>query len=174
MKYRLIVIVIAACVALVACSDDKSNGPSVVVLPDTGNTTNNAQADMGTADVQFDVTPMEDFGTDTNVTNPGFLNGVWVVKIDDVARATLTIRHVEGEEMASGTFVSQEPASSGNLNAVLWQDDKMTASWNIRVDNTSATFGVSDGTAADANTLDARYTDSSTGLFTNCVVERQP
>lgn len=173
MKYRLIVI--AACVALAACSDDKSNGPSVVVLPDTGNnTTNNAQTDMGTADVQFDATPTEDFGTDTNVTNPGFLNGVWVVKIEDVARATLTIRHIEGEEMASGTFVSQEPASAGNLNAVLWQDDKMTASWNIRVDNTSETFGVSDGTAADANTLNARYTDSSTGLFTNCVVERQP
>ena len=170
MKYRLIVI--AACVALAACSDDKSNGPSVVVLPDTGTNTNNGTTDMG-SDVGAD-TSTEDVGTDTNVTNPGFLNGVWVVKIEDIPRTTLTIRHIEGEESASGTFVSQQPAASGGLNRVLWQDDKMTASWNIRVDNTTETFGISDGTAADANTLNARYTDSSTGQFTNCVVERQP
>lgn len=173
MKYRLILI--AACVALAACSDDKSNGPSVVVLPDTGNTTNNAQTDMGTtSDAESDATVTEDFGTDTNVTMPGFLNGVWVVKVDDVAKATLTIRHIEGDEAAVGSFVSQSPPSSGLLNAVRWQDDTMSASWNIRVDNTPETFGVSDGIAADLNTITGRYTDSSTGQFTNCVVERQP
>ncbi len=171
MKYRLILI--AACVVLAACSDDKSTGPSVVVLSDTGNTTNNAQSDMGTTDAQTDAT-LEDFGTDTNVTMPGFLNGVWVVKVDDLTKATLTIRHIEGEEAATGTYVSQEPASSGLLNAVRWQDDTMSASWNIRVDNTPETFGVSDGVAADTNTLNGRYTDSSTGQFTNCVLERQP
>lgn len=160
---------------LVACGDDKKNPGQVIILPDTGvedtgndANNNNTTVDAGDTGVEPDVS------TDTNVAMPGFLNGVWVVKVDDATVATLTIRHEDGDTAASGTFSQVSPAAQGELNAVTWQDNVMTASWTIRVDNIPETFGVSEGASSDTNTITGRYTESATGTFANCRLERQP
>ena len=171
MKCRLLTL--ALCMAVFGCSDDKKSGPSVVLLPDTGNTADAAATDVGTDTSSTDAEMLPDFETDTNVAMPGFLNGVWVVKVDGETKATLTIRHEDGQSEASGTFVQTTPAANGEINAVRWDNEVLTASWTIRVDNVPETFGVSDGSADDQNTISGRYTDSSTGAFSSCVLERQ-
>jgi hypothetical protein len=171
MKLRLALL---ALVFVVACGDDKKPPGQIIIPPDTGTPDTNVPDDGGMPDVENDTTVEPDVSTDTNVESPGFLNGVWVVKVSDVRVATLTIRHEEGQTAAEGSFVQVSPAAEGQLNSVTWIDDTMVASWTIRVDGNPETFGISEGASVEQNLMTGRYTESATGTFANCVLERQP
>lgn len=170
MKLRLMLL---ALVFVVACGDDKKP-PGQIIIPDSGTPDTTIEPDEGVADVGTDTTTEPDVTTDTNVASPGFLNGVWVVKVSDAQVATLTIRHELGETAAEGSFVQVSPAADGTLNSVTWMDDTLVASWTIRVDGNPETFGISEGVASGENAITARYTESASGTFANCVLERQP
>lgn len=188
MKQMKAVLLIAfLCLSAFACSEDKTDTPNFPRVDSgnndnnqTNNQTNNTVDDMEVADTGTDMGPnnngMPDLSVDLNVMQPGFLHGTWTVEVLDGDPeiegqfATFTFRHEEGEESATGIFKVQ--AGEGTLNQVLWQDDTLSTSFSIRINNINERFGVSMGTPSDQDTINGRYSWDANGTFGNVQLVR--
>lgn len=177
-RFLVLVIVLGGFVA--GCEEDKE--PPPIVFNNVA--TNNNNPDMPVSDMETDTEVDMDVPDidepDTNVEDPGFLNGKWEFRKDgaDTVIAVLTIRHINNDTTAAGTWTMTNPAGAGNLTQVQWlQGDgentpTFSTSWEFRVDNQSTLYGISEGKRKDDNTLNARWLYQLTGDFGPAVLTR--
>lgn len=163
----------------IGCSDDKAQQP-LPQFDGSTNNVNNTEQDMSEPDMtaEVDMTEVEDTGPepDLSVDMPGFLHGTWTVEVLDGdpdvegVFATITIRHESGAESASGVFKSE--FGEGQLGTTTWLDDTLSTGFDIRIDNTTERFGITNGVPDGEDTINGRYSWAENGTFGNVLLTR--